>query len=163
MTASDVLTLRPSVAADFDYCYQILLDGMADYVTESFGGWNDDEERAIFAGKFARDIYAIIEMNGLPIGCLALETLRDEFILEPIAIAPEFQGRGLGTRLLCDNLVRADRDHLPVRLRCLKSNPSKRLYDRLGFQVIEDQGVRWIMRYEPRAKSAGRSQTVPRH
>lgn len=37
---------------------------------------------------------------------------------------------------------------VPVRLSVLKANPSKALYERLGFHVTGDDDVRWFMSSE---------------
>jgi ribosomal protein S18 acetylase RimI-like enzyme len=53
-----------------------------------------------------------------------------------IEIAPEFRGRGIGTGLIQDVLIRAAQRLLCVKLQVLKVNlPAQSLYERLGFRV----------------------------
>lgn len=35
--------------------------------------------------------------------------------------------------------------YLPVRLRVLKVNPARRLYERLGFKVVEEADTHYLM------------------
>jgi ribosomal protein S18 acetylase RimI-like enzyme len=71
-----------------------------------------------------------------------------------LGIAPEHQGRGLGTRLLEPMLERCDRDGLPVWLET-ETERNKGFYQRFGFEVRSEfpapgLGVRmWGMRREP--------------
>ena len=37
----------------------------------------------------------------------------------------------------------------PVRLHVEPSNPARRLYERLGFTRIADQGLYWLMEWSP--------------
>ncbi|MCD0505440.1 GNAT family N-acetyltransferase [Bordetella petrii] len=62
-----------------------------------------------------------------------------------VQVAPAWQGRGLGARLLRTVLDQADADGLPTRLDVLKTNPARRLYERLGFRVIADGGAEFHM------------------
>jgi ribosomal protein S18 acetylase RimI-like enzyme len=40
----------------------------------------------------------------------------------------------------------------PIRLFVLKVNPARRLYERLGFQVLEETETHYVMRRNPNAK-----------
>jgi ribosomal protein S18 acetylase RimI-like enzyme len=47
----------------------------------------------------------------------------------------------------------AQADALPVMLKVLKGNPAKRLYDRLGFEIIGEDEKEFHMRRAPHASS----------
>jgi GNAT superfamily N-acetyltransferase len=57
--------------------------------------------------------------------------------LEVLGVAPEGQGRGVGTRLLQPVLERADRDGLPCYLETAKQ-ANVGFYERLGFRAERD-------------------------
>ncbi len=42
----------------------------------------------------------------------------------------------------------------PVRIHVERNNPAMRLYERLGFQKVEDQGVYWLMEWLPAGSRA---------
>jgi ribosomal protein S18 acetylase RimI-like enzyme len=62
-----------------------------------------------------------------------------------IEIAPEYQGRGIGTAITNGIIAEARRDGLSVTLRVLKVNPARHLYERLGFIVIKEDETHYYM------------------
>ena len=62
---------------------------------------------------------------------------------------PEARNQGLGKALLLDLLDEAQAAALPVRIHVEKFNPAMRLYLRLGFKPLEDQGVYQLMEWRP--------------
>ena len=63
-----------------------------------------------------------------------------------IAVLPDYRGRGLGTRLL-NALFSLAREHYnAISLSVTKENPAKRLYDRLGFRIVFEQGSSLTMK-----------------
>ncbi len=69
--------------------------------------------------------------------------------IEEIALLPEAQGRGIGTRLVRDVLQAAQRRGVPVRLSVFTSNPARVLYARLGFRVTGIEEPRMAMEWRP--------------
>jgi ribosomal protein S18 acetylase RimI-like enzyme len=67
--------------------------------------------------------------------------------IEEIALLPEVQGRGIGTRLIRDILQAAQRRGFPVRLSVFASNPARALYARLGFEVVRIEDPRMAMEW----------------
>ena len=61
------------------------------------------------------------------------------------------QRRGIGERALRIIMHAAQADALPVRLQVIKGNTAKRLYDRLGFEVVGEDDQLFHMRRAPRA------------
>jgi ribosomal protein S18 acetylase RimI-like enzyme len=96
---------------------------------------------------------------------LALITLMEHrHIREPhyyipyIGVAPEAQGRGLGTRLMQPMLERCDREGVPGYLEAT-SERSAALYERLGFQFkgelrLGSSPPMWMMRRPPASPTA---------
>jgi ribosomal protein S18 acetylase RimI-like enzyme len=59
---------------------------------------------------------------------------------------PEYQGRGIGTAILRDFVATAHRAGLPASLHVLRVNEAaQRLYRRLGFRVVSEVDVGYIM------------------
>ncbi len=66
-----------------------------------------------------------------------------------LEIAPDFQNEGIGTTLISDLIKEGKGLGLPVELHVLKSNrKARRLYERLGFGIIEEREERYVMRYD---------------
>ena len=117
---------------------------MREYVSETWG-WIDDLQRARF------DELNIIEFDQVPVGSISVRRQVGELFLASIEIAPDFQKRGIGTQLLLKLLGEADRVKKPVRLRVLKVNPARRLYARLGFEVLQEDETHYTMERTPAA------------
>ncbi len=57
-----------------------------------------------------------------------------------IAVLPEHRGRGIGTQLLEAILADARKQYTAVSLSVDLVNPARRLYERFGFEAVENQG-----------------------
>jgi ribosomal protein S18 acetylase RimI-like enzyme len=66
-----------------------------------------------------------------------------------ISLLPECRGRGIGTALLEAVIAEASGAGKFVALSVEKLNPALRLYRRLGFRKVDDQGVYWSMEWRP--------------
>jgi ribosomal protein S18 acetylase RimI-like enzyme len=62
------------------------------------------------------------------------------YYLSIVAVAPEHQGRGIGSALIRPILERCDRDGVPAYLEATTER-NRALYERHGFRVSEE--VRW--------------------
>ncbi|MEL6269251.1 MAG: GNAT family N-acetyltransferase, partial [Chloroflexota bacterium] len=91
----------------------------------------------------------VIVVDGKDAGFLVVERPPHETFLSKIMLLPAHQGRGIGADLVRDLIAESHAAGKPVRLRVLKGNPAKSLYERLGFVVIEEHDVRYIMRCDP--------------
>ncbi len=67
--------------------------------------------------------------------------LVSKFRNQIVALVPEARGSGLGTRLLRALQAEAAEKGLPLRLKVVLTNPARRLYQRLGFVGLGDDGV----------------------
>ena len=140
--------------------------------------WSNEEKEAFlkmqfeaqhdfYQQQFPTASYQIVECNGAPIGRLYLDRRPGELRVIDIALLPEERGAGIGGRLMQDVLDEAALVAKPVRIHVERNNPAMRLYGRLGFREVEDQGVYWLMEWSPgphkaNAVSAGKSDEIRR-
>jgi ribosomal protein S18 acetylase RimI-like enzyme len=96
----------------------------------------------------------IIELNGEPIGRLMVFESEAEILLVDIALLPQFQNLGIGTGLIEQIKARSRQSKIPLRLHVLLTNPGIRLYQRLGFTRIADDGVYMAMEMLPETNLA---------
>ena len=107
-----------------------------DVIIRQFGQWDDEIQSLLFSQKWVPEEFEILQMDGCPIGCIRVEDHPDHVLLAEIQILPEFQGHGLGSKLIQNEIARARGLHKPVRLQVLTSNHRARdLYLRLGFEI----------------------------
>lgn len=88
------------------------------------------------------------------LGRLYVDRAPDAVLVVDIALLPQARGRGIGTMLLQRVLDQAAAADKPVRIHVEQFNPARRLYERLGFRVIEDQGVYLLMERLPYPNTA---------
>jgi ribosomal protein S18 acetylase RimI-like enzyme len=148
MVRSPDLRVRPASSSDREFLFEVRRASLRTYV-EQTSGWDDAEQRATADKEFGELPYAVVEEGGRPVGyvCVIHETECD--FIEEIALLPEAQGRGIGTRLVRDILQAARRRGVPVRLSVFASNPAQALYARLGFEVVRIEDPRTAMEWRP--------------
>jgi GNAT superfamily N-acetyltransferase len=139
------LTRRPATNADLELIYSILRASLGPYVEQTWGKWDDETQRKRFDEVTRAADHSIVELDSEPIGCLCVKQSETEVRLIRLFILPEFQRRGLGTRILEEVLASADKSGLPVSLRVLRVNPARRLYERHGFVVAEQNETHYMM------------------
>lgn len=118
---------------------------------EQFLRMQFDAQHNYYQEHFGSAEFLLILDGADPIGRLYVDRRLDEIRIIDIALLPEQRGRGLGGTLMRDLLDEGQASGRPVRIHVEKFNPALRLYQRLGFRAIEDQGVYLFMEWVPRA------------
>ena len=93
--------------------------------------------------------WLIIERGGAAIGRLYVNETGSELSLIDISLLPEARGAGLGSAIMADLLAYAAAREESIELYVEKYNPARRLYQRLGFDEVEDAGVYDKMTWRP--------------
>lgn len=93
----------------------------------------------------------IIEKDGKAIGRLWIDEWKDQIRLVDVALMPQWRGSGIGSTLLRAVLDRGARAGKPVTIHVEGFNPALRLYERLGFEKVDTNGVYFLMRWTPPA------------
>ncbi|MGE5703062.1 MAG: GNAT family N-acetyltransferase [Clostridia bacterium] len=75
------------------------------------------------------------------IGSIVVLTTDQEIRLVDLALLPHYGNRGIGTQLLLELQQEATSQQKSVSLSVLNTNPAKRLYQRLGFLEVGNDGV----------------------
>ena len=122
-------------------------------------GWPPEAQRAFLAQQFDAQRrhyrahypdteWLIVEHGGRAVGRLYLEEWPSQMRVIDISLLPECRRLGLGGAMLGDVIAEAESRGKPVSIYVERNNPAMRLYERLGFVQIEDQGVYYLMRRE---------------
>jgi len=114
------------------------------FLTQQF-----DAQHHYYHEQFSAADFLVVEREGKAIGRIYLDRRPDELRLIDIALIPEVRNRGLGKALLLDLLDEGQATSLPVRIHVEQFNPAMRLYLRLGFKTVEDQGVYQLLEWQP--------------
>ena len=134
MTVESV-ELRQASPADADFIYRLIETTMRSYVEQVWGSFSEENNRKNIAETIAAKNYSIIRCRGEDVGAISVERHPDFVKLSQLFILPQHQNRGIGTSLVRELASEAQQAGMPVRLRVLRNNPARRLYERLGFRV----------------------------
>jgi ribosomal protein S18 acetylase RimI-like enzyme len=94
-----------------------------------------------YRSQFPIAKFDVILSNEKPIG--SLFTLRgpEEFVLIDISLLPEHRNGGIGGRLVTSLIQQANDARKPLQAHVLKNNPAWHLWQRLGFEEVDEDGM----------------------
>jgi ribosomal protein S18 acetylase RimI-like enzyme len=110
-----------------------------------------EAQHLFYTGQFPDAELSVVLLDGEPAGRLYVDRREEEIRLIDIALLPEHRGRGIGSEMLRNLLEEGRERSLPVRIHVERFNPALRLYERLGFEHVEDQGPYYLMEWRPGA------------
>jgi GNAT superfamily N-acetyltransferase len=146
-----MISFRPVTDDDYEYVYALNKQTMQAHAERTYGPWNETIARQIFAERWRPESMQIVVIDGQDGGMLEVIPIETGIWLANIRVAREHQGKGIGTRLVSEVLRDAHGRGLPVSLRVLKVNPARRLYERLGFVVVDENDTHHRMEARPPA------------
>lgn len=132
-------------------------------------GWNDQQQETFlrmqyaalqrrYQGEAETTTHHIVLQDGRPIGRLLVIRSTGEIRLADITLLPEQCGHGIGSALIADLQRESAAAGLPLRLHVVRDNRAARLYQRLGFVLIEDTGSHLKMEWLPPSSARNESQ-----
>lgn len=95
----------------------------------------------------------LIESDAVAIGRIYVYRSPGEIRLMDIALLPGWRNRGIGSALVRELMAEARASGSSLTLHVEPANPAQRLYQRLGFSLIEQRGVYDFLGWNP-AESA---------
>jgi GNAT superfamily N-acetyltransferase len=150
--------LRPAGSGDAELLYRIYASTREDEL--AVVPWEAAQKEAFLRMQFAAQdryyhatfpaaSYDLIVSGGEVLGRLYVDRGEAAWLVLDIALFPEHRGRGIGARLLADVLAEAGAAAKPVQIHVERFNPAQRLYGRLGFRQIADEGVYLRLEWNP--------------
>jgi ribosomal protein S18 acetylase RimI-like enzyme len=150
VSGDGTFTLRPERADDADFLRRLygstrepelaLTDWPADRRAAFVAMQHDARERA-YRARHPDARRSVVVVDAVPVGRLMVAFLDDAVSVVDVAIEPAHRGRGLGTALLRTVLDEARALRLSVRVHVARESPARRLYERLGFVLVEELGL----------------------
>ena len=142
----DEVCLRATCQEDRDQIFASYKATLRSYVEWAWG-WNEEFQTAGFWKHHPLDEFRIVTVAGKFAGAIHIEEEDALHFVRMIFLLPEFQGLGIGSRLLRDEIGRVQESGKQLHLKVIKINPAKNLYERLGFSVIEQDNATYHMRW----------------
>ncbi|MEQ5839509.1 GNAT family N-acetyltransferase [Paraburkholderia acidicola] len=140
------VTLRPATESDWDFLCVVQEACMREYAEATWGKWVPEPR-----DNFRLETHQVIQCDGDDIGCIALIDEAEALMLEKFYVLPSHQNRGIGTLLLRRLIDGAHTRGKPIRLRVLRVNPARLLYERNGFHIDRSTDERHFMSYAVRS------------
>jgi len=142
-------------AADQQFLYALHQAAMGPYVTAIFG-WDEAVQQG-FHDRWFGQLWepgqaagtGIIVADGEDVGVVQVCDEADHLYLSRVEVLPAWQGRGVGSGVIRALQALARAQGRPVRLHVFDINPARRLYERLGFRVVEQVEGRCLMQWQP--------------
>ncbi len=131
---------------DYDYVRRVHHQTIREYVEDLFGAWDEPYQDERFAGQYVAEEAWIILRDGTAVGWLGKRALPDEIFLTELYVAPEHRNQGIGARVLRDLIAEARRGDKCVSLGVMKNHPSRRLYEREGFEMAGENEYKYFMK-----------------
>ena len=141
------LSTRPATPADLPFLMRLRKLTMHEHLERAGERLDDDWHHQRVMAHF--DSAHIVCLDGTPVGLFKHYRTQEEWVLVQIQLLPEYQGQGIGERLIWDLLSEARQAGLPVALSVLRGSPARRLYERLGFEETAVRGNEFDMLCRP--------------
>lgn len=148
------VSLRPIHDADLPILFQVYVSTRTEEL--AVVDWTDEQKTAFlqmqfvaqykfYQAQYTNTDFLLILFDGTPIGRLYVARWPAEIRIVDIALLPAYRGTGTGTQLITALIHEAEVAQKPLRIHVERENPALRLYQRLGFVLVEDKGVYLFM------------------
>jgi ribosomal protein S18 acetylase RimI-like enzyme len=131
-----ILTFRQANENDIDYLLRLRQETMTEHIVNS--GLETSIEKHLDRINYEFNESKIILLADKAIGVLKLKKEDDKIEIIQLQIEPKYQGRGLGQDILNGIIKRAEENNQMITLSVLKLNPARNLYEKMGFEIIEE-------------------------
>ncbi|MBV9957175.1 MAG: GNAT family N-acetyltransferase [Acidobacteria bacterium] len=150
--------LRPVGEEDMEFLRAVYASGREAELAQV--PWSEAQRDAFVQMQFTAQLnhyrehspaaeHGIILADERPVGRLYVERREGEIRILDITLLTAERGRGVGSSLLRALLEEAEETGKSVSIYVENYNPSRRLFERLGFRVIEDDGLNLLLERPP--------------
>ena len=163
------ITLRPQVDSDLEFVARLYAEtreeelwavAWPDEVKCAFLRSQFDAQWAHYAQHYHDAEFSIIERHGSRIGRLYVWRGQDDVRIVDIALCAEARGVGIGGTLLSEVMEEAARSGKTASIHVERDNRALGLYQRLGFQRVDDHGVYYLMKWSPLVAANDQAKTA---
>ena len=137
------LKTRPATTEDKNWLEPFYESLMRPYV-ELTHTWDE----TLFKKYFDPNKVSILQVEGQDIGMIIIEYFDTHIYLADMQIDSNFQGKGIGSKLLQSLIEKANLKSCPIRLKVLNGNPARNLYEKHGFKLYEEQEYSVSLEYK---------------
>ena len=133
--------LRKVEKQDWDFIWALRVETMKEKIVNSYG-WDEMIQRSYAEESFNGEIVIV---NDQPVGVITLCDWGEQLHLTWIAIRPELQKKGIGTKLIQHCQEQAAKIQKPLTLQVLSNNQAISLDKRCGFKIFNENSSGKVM------------------
>jgi ribosomal protein S18 acetylase RimI-like enzyme len=152
--AAGKITLRPVQESDNEFLLKVYGSTREHEMTQvpwtpeqkqQFVRMQYEAQKSHYAAQHPNATHEIICLEGDAAGRLYLDRSGDKFHILDITLLPEHRNHGAGSFLLRQIMAEAKEAGKPVSIYVETFNPSLRLFQRLGFTPIQQEGFHLLL------------------
>lgn len=144
--------LKKAVASDIDFIYPLHKQSNFPHI-ENTWGWDENYQWNELEFGISEGGYSIIEHQDQQVGFIETNELPNEVHLCELHLLECVRGKGLGRRIIKDLIRETAKSCKTVKTGCFKENDrARKLYEHLGFEVIDESFTHFIMEYRVEGK-----------
>lgn len=116
---------------DYEFIYNLKKEVYIDYIINYYGEYDEKVQRYMFDKRVKRikDNIYLIYYDDKRVGFYTIDNNDNYLEIENICILKNYQGLGIGTKVIND-ILNINKD---IKLQYFKCNPVGKLYSKLGF------------------------------
>lgn len=153
---ASVLTLRAITEGDLPFLLRVYEESREEELAPV--PWSPEQKKAFLEMQFEAQhkhykahypdaSFDVVEWQGEPIGRLYVDRGKADIRIVDVAFTKAHRGRGHGTSLLVALLEEGRARAVPVTIHVERQNPALRLYMRLGFRALHENGIYLFMEW----------------
>ena len=108
-----------------------------------------DAQHSYYQAQFPDASYQVIMVEGERAGRVYVLRESEAIRILDLTLLPQHRNSGVGTSLIREILAEADQAGRPVNIWVENFNPSLKLFERLGFVRVQEDGFNCLMEYRP--------------
>ncbi len=152
------IALRPITDEDQELLFHLYVSSRE--VEMAVSDWPELRKEAFLKGQFViqsdyfRQLFAdaryeLVLLDGREIGRQYVHYGMKDILIMDLVLFPEYRGRGIGTGLMADILLKAGEQGLPVHVYVESWSRALSLCHRFGFRKMGENGPYWLMEWLP--------------
>jgi RimJ/RimL family protein N-acetyltransferase len=153
-----VVRLRPVQLDDEEFLCKVYASTRAEEM--KLVPWDEAQKEAFvrmqfaaqqqhYGGFFPEAEHLLIALDDQPVGRIYINRDEQEIRILDVTILPEQRGAGVGTPLVKGIMAEAAETNRCVSIYVESHSPALRLFERLGFSMVENDDVNALMRWCP--------------
>ncbi|MCL2187043.1 MAG: GNAT family N-acetyltransferase [Treponema sp.] len=141
----------PVSTEDIQYGYDLWKLTQKEFLEKINGEWNDEFELNNYKDERIRNLENnyIIKFKENIVGWLEYELFNDYIYINQLHITPEYQNKGIGTKILNEYIVYGKKENKNIYLEVLQGNErALEYYKKIGFKEYDECSISKTLVYE---------------